>query len=703
MSTPNLRGFLTLALFLAAAALSAAAQSDPAPPDGGFSVTQDFDQLVVLDDGYNTMADAQYPSTTPPASGWPVIIIVHGLGGNRTGARVSGEGYAAAGYFVYAFDVRGQGDLRLDPVNAGKGTTLIGVQERRDVKTHVDGIAAAYAGIADVARLGMLGGSQGGAHSWAAAAWSGQVCDSTDPGFGVFPVFSAVSPASFSPYREAVTAPGGQAVRWRSALKYVVPSNTVILDPAFEALMGGLLAAEDFEQIHLLSTDPNVDASAHLAQTTVPVQASHAFQDYWLNGETLVDAFHALGSGQAKRMMLATGGHGTPRNVSQGDLLSARRRAWFDHHLKGRETGILVGNRFEYSIIPSDPAVHDDLLSRWDRRAAPDWPPAGPRMQRLYLRSNGELQKTEPGPGDPDLVITQTVTPGYGMAQAIADKLNPAQLLANVPEDMLVYESSPLTDAITVIGDPRSFLSLFMSGSEVQLTIRLLDVPPTGAPRYITGHHFARRFSVGQIPPTTLDVELPPVAWRFEAGHRIRVELSNQSLFNSSLDEQLWLVPYFTDFSVTIHHAQGSSSFIELPVIRDRMTDAKLYADRHDLSAAIGAAIACTFSTDTDYAGHDYHVLGSLAGMTPGIVVDGLPLWLNVDNLFTRLLANPDFGPFSGMAGVLDANGEAFPIVDLTAGLPSAYVGTELSLAGAVFDNGSVVATSNPVTVTVYP
>ena len=88
-------------------------------------------------------------AVAPPAVGWPVLFTVHGLGGGRLASRSKGEHFARRGYFFYAIDVRGQGTLRLDPRNAGKGTTLIGLQERRDVKTHVDHMAAAYPGIAD--------------------------------------------------------------------------------------------------------------------------------------------------------------------------------------------------------------------------------------------------------------------------------------------------------------------------------------------------------------------------------------------------------------------------------------------------------------------------------------------------------------------------------------------------------------------------
>lgn len=64
---------------------------------------------------------------TKPANGWPVVIFVHGLGGNRTNALAIAESYASAGFAVVAIDQPLHG---LAPTGAEAALRLPGVAER---------------------------------------------------------------------------------------------------------------------------------------------------------------------------------------------------------------------------------------------------------------------------------------------------------------------------------------------------------------------------------------------------------------------------------------------------------------------------------------------------------------------------------------------------------------------------------------------
>ncbi len=66
---------------------------------------------IPMDDGVTIAATLHLPDGTPPAAGWPAIVFLHGLSGNRESmnALVSGYGFVAQGFAVLAFDARGHG------------------------------------------------------------------------------------------------------------------------------------------------------------------------------------------------------------------------------------------------------------------------------------------------------------------------------------------------------------------------------------------------------------------------------------------------------------------------------------------------------------------------------------------------------------------------------------------------------------------
>lgn len=64
---------------------------------------------------------------TKPANGWPVVVFLHGLGGNRSNALAIAEAYATAGYAVVAIDQPMHG---LAPTGSEAALRLPGVPER---------------------------------------------------------------------------------------------------------------------------------------------------------------------------------------------------------------------------------------------------------------------------------------------------------------------------------------------------------------------------------------------------------------------------------------------------------------------------------------------------------------------------------------------------------------------------------------------
>src|SRR5262245_42595247 len=127
------------------------------------------DRLITMTDGARIAATYYVPDGAPPAGGWPAVMLLHGLGGNRTGATPLGVSLnsmaetqlAPQGYAVLTFDARGHGQ--------SEGLVSIdGPREIQDVRELFAWLAA-QPGV-NGQRIGAFGYSYGGGAIWRATA-----------------------------------------------------------------------------------------------------------------------------------------------------------------------------------------------------------------------------------------------------------------------------------------------------------------------------------------------------------------------------------------------------------------------------------------------------------------------------------------------------------------------------------------------------
>ena len=150
---------MTRALLLLLAVVGALLLSAPA---GAFSRQ---DVTITSADGTAITATLTLPAGTAPASGWPAVIYMHGLGGNRGDMLTLAQTMGIAGerYAVLAYDARGHG-------GSGGLIGIDGPKEVADVKA-VFGWLRNRPDVADN-RIGGWGVSYGGG-----AAWNSLVAD----------------------------------------------------------------------------------------------------------------------------------------------------------------------------------------------------------------------------------------------------------------------------------------------------------------------------------------------------------------------------------------------------------------------------------------------------------------------------------------------------------------------------------------------
>jgi uncharacterized protein len=257
--------------------------------------------------------------------------------------------------------------------------------------------------------------------------------------------------------------------------------------------------------------------------------------------------------------------HSFPNEPDFGPQVEWRDQAvrWFDHWLKGRDTGVERDPRLVIYMQhwhPPDP----NLLSvpgEWRREDV--WPPPDTKATTLFMQANHSLAESAaaaPERHQLKYVPSVGVEAGFWWGELLSDP-RPVDAFS------LVYDSAPLQDEVAVLGRPHARLQASASAPLADWFARLSDVAPDGTVTQITGAGLngAQRDSMseprdlepGKIYP--LDIEMHLTSWVFPKGHRIRVAISNA----------LWPMMLPTPYSMTTSLELGGNngSRLVLPVV----------------------------------------------------------------------------------------------------------------------------------------
>ena len=209
---------------------------------------------------------------------------------------------------------------------------------------------------------------------------------------------------------------------------------------------------------------------------------------------------------------------------------------WWDHWLKGINTGIMdepTYTMFLQEHVTPD-ACLDAVPGNWITE--PSWPSPRIKTRQLFLNASGLGYEAE----DETLLSHESpqtlgVAGGswcpYGLGGVSPD------LAVDQREDdgrSLVFDSSPLTDALVVVGAPEVHLRLAVDQANAFVVVRLTDVSPDGVSRRVSYGmlNLSRRSgfdaTVPMVPgePTDVVIRLNDLAHQFAAGHRLRLAVS---------------------------------------------------------------------------------------------------------------------------------------------------------------------------------
>src|SRR5215213_4329753 len=217
---------------------------------------------------------------------------------------------------------------------------------------------------------------------------------------------------------------------------------------------------------------------------------------------------------------------------------------WFDHWLKGVDTGILKEPRMAVFVRNwHAPGPHlDEAAGQW--RYEDGWPVKRIRDHVLYLQPDHSLATSPPSPTVHQLRYMPSV--GYEAGGPVMWWGDVAHDQRGTDAFSLVYDSAPLETDTEILGMPRAVLNVAADAPRANWFVRLSDIAPNGTATQVAGagfngtHRLSARKPAAITPgdPFELRIDMHFTSWVFPKGHRIRAAVGNAQW------PMLWPTPY---------------------------------------------------------------------------------------------------------------------------------------------------------------
>src|SRR4051794_34172406 len=498
----------------------------------------------------------------------PAVVLAHGFGGSKQSVADDARDLAERGYVVLTYSARG----------FGRSTGQIGLDDPRyevaDLSTLIDRLAKRSDVLLDGPgdpRVGVAGGSYGGALALLGAAYDDRV-DAIAPQItwnslpsALFPSQAGVDDAG----TPAATPEGSEAGVYKRLWAGIffrvgsaptggllgslgggtggatAPSSTDAssLDPAAveQALTCGRFRA-DICQAYQVAAAPGtltpeirkvLDRSSParvLDRIDAPTLLVQGTQDSLFGlGQADANARGIAANGTPVKVVWYAGGHDTQASDRVTAGLRDQVAPWFDFHLRSADDpqrGPDPGTGFEYPAPTGLGGTGGGFVQGGTQTiVAADYPglDGSAAARRTTVPVSGPAQPVvTPAGGTPAAITT---VPGLG---SLGTALGGTAV--EIPGQFAAFDSKPLDAAVEVTGAPSVELAVSAPAGSATLFAKLYDVAPGGgmtlpsglvAPLSLTG------LSADPSDPTQVEVTLPGIVHRFEAGHTMRLVVSS--------------------------------------------------------------------------------------------------------------------------------------------------------------------------------
>jgi putative CocE/NonD family hydrolase len=211
---------------------------------------------------------------------------------------------------------------------------------------------------------------------------------------------------------------------------------------------------------------------------------------------------------------------------------------WFDYWLKGKKNGVNETSPWRIFVMGEN---------RW--RDEKEWPLKRAQQKTLFIDSQGAANT----PGGNGKLLWETPTDSgtdrfsYDPADPVPSLHGPGLQVRPTDQrpladrqDILVYQSEPLTKRFEVTGNATVELYASSSAPDTDFFVRLIDVAPDGMARDIALGMVRARYRNGLDQPTLIranevvkyTIELDPTSNAFLPGHRIRLDITSSDFPN---------------------------------------------------------------------------------------------------------------------------------------------------------------------------
>ena len=356
----------------------------------------------------------------------------------------------------------------------------------------------------------------------------------------------------------------------------------------------------------------------NMEQHMIGVKAAVMFVGGWFDAEDLagpVKGFHAVAklSPEAAADTIVEGpwvhgGWSRGAGASLGDIQFGSETSafyqknmeapFFAHYLKGAGwTPLPKAYTFE---------TGSNVWKKYDA-----WPPKQAETKTIYFQPHGGLSWTAPAEtASKDEYVSDPAHPvpyvGYVTeADPPQRYMDDDQRFATTRSDVLVYETEPLTEDVTVVGPVKPRLRIASTGTDSDFDVKLIDVFPenfeypgaeadqgkhvTAAPpvmmggyqMLVRGEPFRAKFRNSLAKPeplvpgklTSVDYSMQDVNHTFLKGHRIMVQVASSWFPLTDRNPQVFMdiakakPEDFHKATETVFHQADAASGIELMVM----------------------------------------------------------------------------------------------------------------------------------------
>ncbi|MCL2645940.1 MAG: CocE/NonD family hydrolase [Phycisphaerales bacterium] len=440
---------------------------------------------------------------------------------------------AERGYVVVHYEVRGTGS------STGYSEMVYSEDERRDGYDMCEWIARQEW---CTGAVGMIGISHGAVVQWQVAvqqpphlktiivrsANDDVYTEFTNPGGSIRPwIFEAYGPhmdaSNFSPPSEGMVGEKWEEI-WKERLEKSVPWSISHIRNIVQG---------EFWKCKSLSADDS--------RVKVPVYLIEGWADWYATAE--LRAFQKLSV--PRKVLIGPWGHYYPDAAFPGPRVNGCElyRRWFDYWLKGIENGVMKEPAVTVFVRHwKEPALmYVEDAGEWRNEDA--WPPKRVVRTKLYLGGNDQLVSESVATGTASFEYRASAGMTTGRRSGLGSTTPWGLPLDQRGDEEFgpVWTGEPLEKAMEVMGECDVVLHVSSTAKVAYFHVKLCDISPEGVSRLITDggllgtHRASHETPVAMTPGEVYELKFPlkHIAYRVEAGHRLRVMVTGADFQNA--------------------------------------------------------------------------------------------------------------------------------------------------------------------------